>query len=209
MRATTATTGTTGTTGTTNTTGAERTTGTTAGAQGAHASTIAQIAQDITNNYIDIALDKLKIARNFSVNYFGICIPKNSIYGRPTKNLYVYITDFEQFLPDNGRTRFNIYVLDQRKDGKFHKVTVSKHTSWYKIIFAFINYHQHFNVKVEYQYCLNHISKPDRKEPQTKTGYMYKNGVYSQNRVDPYCYECIDTDVTRKIDRYAYVDRMR
>lgn len=163
---------------------------------------------DTTSKYIDFAMSKLKIAKTFDVNYFGICIPKNAVYGRMTKNLYVYITDYAQFT--DNRTRFNIYILDKRsKDGRFHRTTISKHTEWYNIIYAFIDYHDLYDTKVEYQYCLSRISKPTRKEPQTKTGYMYKTGVYSQNRVDPYCYECIDTDVARKIDRYRYIDYAR
>ena len=155
-------------------------------------------------DYTDIALSKLKIAKNFSVNYFGICIPKNAIYGRVTKNLYVYITDFMQFFPNNKRTRFEIYVLDQRKDSRFRKTIVSKHTEWYNMIFAFIEYHNHFTEKVEYQYCINRgLPKPMRKEPQTKTGYMYKTGIYNQNKVDSFCNVCIDTDVTAKPRRYV------
>lgn len=163
-----------------------------------------------TFNYIDLAMQKLKLAKSFTVNYFGICIPKNAIYGRPTRNIYIYIDNMQQFNPTHKRTRFNVHILDARKDAKFHKTTISKHTEWYNLIYAFIEYHDLFDTVCEYQYCINQAGgKPERKQPQTHTGYMYKNGIYSQNRVDPYCYECIDTDVARKIDRYAYVDRQR
>ena len=117
--------------------------------------------EEIILRYTDKALAKLKIAHNFSVNYFGICIPKNAVYGRVTKNLFVYITDFSQFYAGNGKTRFSVYVLDQRKDGHFVKTIVSKHTEWYNMIYAFIAYHDHFGAKVEYQYCMNRISKPE------------------------------------------------
>ena len=170
----------------------------------------AEARNNIINNYIDIANSKLKIAKNFSVNYFGNCIPKNAVYGRATKSLYVYVDDFQQFHPIYKNTKFTIYILNSRKDAHFKKTIVSKHTEWYKMLYAYIEYHKLYSVKCIPVNCINRADgKPMRKEPQTKTGYNYTTGLYSQNRVDPYCYECIDTDVTRKIDRYAFIDKQK
>lgn len=40
-----------------------------------------------------------KIAQDFTVQYFGICIPKNAIYGRLTKNIYIFVDDSVNSVP--------------------------------------------------------------------------------------------------------------
>lgn len=166
--------------------------------------------QKLVNKYIDIAMSKLKIAKNFSVQYFNNCIPKNAIHGKVTNNIYVYVDDFQQFHPVRKNTRFTIWTLDKRKNSVFRRTTISKNTEWYNMIFAFIEYHKLYSVKCIPVNCTRRAGgMPLRKEPQTKTGYMYTTGIYNQNKIDAYCYECIDTDVTRKIDRYAFIDKRR
>lgn len=157
---------------------------------------------DIMNEYIDLAQKKLKIAKNFDVQYFGMCIPKNAIYGRISKFYYIYVTDFLQF-KDTKKTIFSIRAMDTRKHGKFQYAQIKKHSLLYNYIIAMLEFNEWYNTKIQYQYCINRIEKPVRKEPQTKTGYMYKTGLYCQNRVDKFCNTCIDTDVAAPRRRYV------
>jgi len=135
----------------------------------------------ITDNYIDKALSKLKICKQYGTGYFDNPLPKGCVYGRPTRNIYIYIDNLWQFDPQYELTQFVIWILDARKDTQFHKTLVSKHTEWYNMIFAFIDYHNLFNAKVEPNlYRMG--KKPERKQPQGYNGYTY-NVPYRHRKV--------------------------
>lgn len=161
-----------------------------------------------TNKYIDIALSKLKICKQYGTGYFNNPLPKGCIYGRPTKNLYIYVNNFSQFKPEYNLTKFVIWVMDVRSASKFKEILVSKHTEWYNMIFAFIDYHNLFDAKVEPN--LYRIGKrPERKQPQTYTGYDY-NVPYRHRKVleweNTYCTE---TDAVQKPTVRLDVDRAK
>lgn len=163
--------------------------------------------QNIVNNYIDKSQRIFKIARNFSVQYFGNCIPKGAVYGRPTNNLYIYIDDFGQFKPEQCNTRFNIWILDSRStDGRFHKTTVSKHTEWYNLIFSFIEYNNLYDEKCVSVACMKRIGGlPQRKEAQGNTGYTYTVPYKHRKVLEWEATFCTETDAIQgphtRIDR--------
>lgn len=136
--------------------------------------------QNNIKNYIDISNKKLKVCKNYDTQYFNNPLPKGCIYGRPTKNLYIYVDNLWQFNPKYGLTQFVIWVLDQRKDVHFHETVVSKYTEWYNMIYAYIAYHELFDAKVEPLLC-RIGKKPERKQPQTYDGYNY-NVPYRHRR---------------------------
>ena len=161
---------------------------------------------NITYNYIDIALSKLKICKQYGTGYFDNPLPKGCVYGRPTRNLYIYIDNLWQFNPKYDITKFVIWVLDTRKDTRFHEIVVSKHTEWYNMIFAFIDYHDLFDAIVEPP--MYRIGKrPDRKQPQGYNGYTY-NVPYRHRKVLEW--ENTFTTETDAIHKpVMYVDRQR
>lgn len=156
---------------------------------------------EATNKYIDIALSKLKICKQYGTNYFGNPLPKGCVYGRATKNVYVYVDNLWQFNPKYNVTRFIIWVLDARKDSRFKEIVVSKHTDWYNMIFAFIDYNNLFDAKVEPLLC-RITGQPVRKQPQTYDGHMY-NVPYRHRKIleweDTYCTEtdAVSSPITR------------
>lgn len=79
-----------------------------------------------------------KIAQDFTVQYFGICIPKNAIYGRLTKNIYIFVDDFRQFRPNMHNCTISIHLLDIRKDSKFKKYIVKDSNIIFKLCYDFI-----------------------------------------------------------------------
>lgn len=134
----------------------------------------------ITENYIDVALSKLKICKCYGTNYLGNPLPKNCVYGRMTKNVYIYIDNLWQFDTQYKLTRFVVWKMDTRKSPKFSEVVVEKHTEWYNMFFAFIDYNDLFDTKVEPLLC-RIGAKPERKQPQTYDGYNY-NVPYRHRR---------------------------
>ena len=79
-----------------------------------------------------------KIAQDFTVQYFGICIPKNAIYGRLTKNIYIFVDDFRQFRPNMHNCTISIHLLDIRKDNQFKKYIVKDSNIIFKLCYDFI-----------------------------------------------------------------------
>lgn len=163
-------------------------------------------SKEIINNYIDIANKKLKVCKSYGTNYLGNPLPKGCVYGRPTKNLYVYIDNLWQFNPEYKLTRFTIWILDQRKNTRFHKTLVSKHTEWYNMIYAFIAYHELFNSKVEPLLC-RIGKKPERKQPQTYEGYNY-NVPYRHRRILEW-EDSFTTETDAICKPVAYIDNER
>lgn len=115
--------------------------------------TIKVKALSLTLNNIDNAKKYLKVANGYGTQYFGNFIPKNAIYGRLTKHIYIYCIDFKQFDIAHNYTLFDVYMMDTRKQDKFQKVLIRKHTPLYNILYAFIDYNNMYNIKVEY--CLH------------------------------------------------------
>lgn len=77
----------------------------------------------------------LKIASTFtSIDAFQI--PCGAVYGRITPNIYVYISDFDQFKTD--RPKYTMYILDMRSDKRFRRTTLTPNNFAYKPIIAFI-----------------------------------------------------------------------
>ena len=80
----------------------------------------------------------LKIASTFtSIDRFQI--PAGALYGRITPNIYIYISDFDQF--KQSSPKYTMYILDMRSDKKFRRVSLTKNNFAYKPILRFIKAH--------------------------------------------------------------------
>ena len=100
---------------------------------------------------IDNANKLLKVAKGYGTQYFNNFIPKNAIYGRLTKTISIYCEDFKQF--NSTQTLFNVYIMDTRNQSNFSKVLIKKYSPLYNILYAYIDYHNMYDIKVEY--CLH------------------------------------------------------
>lgn len=80
----------------------------------------------------------LKIATTFtSIDRFQI--PKGAVYGRITPNMYIYVSDFEQFKIE--RPKYTMFLLDMRSDNNFRRVSLTKNNFAYEPIISFIKAH--------------------------------------------------------------------
>ena len=80
----------------------------------------------------------LKIASTFT-SIDACQIPSGAVYGRITPNMYVYISDFDQF--KQSSPKYVMYILDMRSDKKFRRVSLTPNNFAYKPILAFIKAH--------------------------------------------------------------------
>jgi len=73
-------------------------------------------------------MKKYNIAKDFSINISGLCIPKNAIYGKYThKNntvVYWYVDEYKQFSSD--KKSLCVHIL-RPQDKHFHKHFVTRH----------------------------------------------------------------------------------
>ena len=77
----------------------------------------------------------LKIASSFtSIDAFQI--PCGAVYGRITPNMYIYISDFDQF--QSSQPKYTMYILDMRSDKRFRRTSLTPNNFAYKPIIAFI-----------------------------------------------------------------------
>lgn len=81
----------------------------------------------------------LKIASTFT-SIDACQIPSGAVYGRITPNMYVYISDFDQFKQSN-QPKYTMYILDMRSDKKFRRTSLTKRNFAYKPILRFIKAH--------------------------------------------------------------------
>lgn len=128
----------------------------------------------------------LKVAKNYSVNYFNNCIPKGAIYGRMTRNLYVYIDNFQQFARANAKANHYVYIymMDTRKESTFHKEKISVHSDWYRMFYAYIAYNNMFANKCDNVLCLkrgNSDIPKEKKSPQSNYNMSYKQVKVQNN----------------------------
>ena len=80
----------------------------------------------------------LKIASTFtSIDRFQI--PAGALYGRITPNIYIYISDFDQF--KQSSPKYTMYIMDMRSYKKFRRVSLTKNNFAYKPILRFIKAH--------------------------------------------------------------------
>ena len=77
----------------------------------------------------------LKIARTFT-SIDSCQIPAGAVYGRITPNMYIYISDFNQF--EKKSDRYAMYILDMRSDKKFRRTTLTKNNFAYNTIVEFV-----------------------------------------------------------------------
>lgn len=80
----------------------------------------------------------LKIASTFT-SIDACQIPSGAVYGRITPNIYIYISDFDQF--KQSSPKYTMYILDMRSDKKFRRVSLTKNNFAYKPILRFIKAH--------------------------------------------------------------------
>ena len=130
-------------------------------------------AKYIDTKYIDdLSMPNcLKIAKNFSVQYFGNCVPKNAIYGRLSKYVYMYVDNYAQF--NNPKVRlFNVKVLDSRKDSRFKDGMIKKGTTIYNMVMALIDSYDLYDTVCIYPLKMNSDKKP---ESRRIGEYVYKS----------------------------------
>lgn len=77
----------------------------------------------------------LKIASTFT-SIDACQIPSGAVYGRITPNIYVYISDFDQF--QSSQPKYTMYIMDMRSDKKFRRTSLTKRNFAYKPILRFI-----------------------------------------------------------------------
>lgn len=118
--------------------------------------------------YLKYAEEHIKLARNFSVNYFGIPIPKNALYGRD-KSMYFYVDDYQQF-NNPKRSVFYIHVLNADKMSGFTYGSIYKKNRLYKLIMALIDKYDLWDVKCEKQLMLSKSYKPNLRRPSNPDG---------------------------------------
>lgn len=80
----------------------------------------------------------LKIASTFT-SIDACQIPSGALYGRITPNIYIYISDFNQF--KQSSPKYTMYIMDMRSDKKFRRVSLTKNNFAYKPILRFIKAH--------------------------------------------------------------------
>lgn len=121
-----------------------------------------------------------KIARNFSVQFYNQCIPKNAIYSRLNKNVIIYVSNYQQFKEaENLKSKIQIYKLDVRSNsGKFkpYILDLSKNldVALCLQLLQFIKENNLYDVKCENQLMLSRISKPTRREiPESNYNVSY------------------------------------
>lgn len=125
---------------------------------------------DFSSNdyYLARAEERIKRAWDFSVNYFGIPIPKNALYGRD-KHMYFYVDDYQQF-NNPKRSVFYIHVLNADKMSGFTYGSIYKKNALYKMIMAMIDRHDLWDVKCEKQLMLSKSYKPNLRRPSNPDG---------------------------------------
>lgn len=119
------------------------------------------------DRYLKYAEEHIKLARNFSVNYFGIPIPKNALYGRE-HNMYFYVDNYSQF-NNPKREKFYVQFL-YPKDKTFKYGAIYKKTILYKMIIALIDKYDLWDVKCEKQLMLSKSYKPNLRRPSNPDG---------------------------------------
>lgn len=147
--------------------------------------------------FYDDAKQYLKVAQNFSYQYFNQGIPKNAIHGRISKNVYIYVTDYKQFW--TPRTRLNVFLLDCRSDdGLFHKTLIKKHSRLYNDILAMIVYHDLKDVVCIYPRKTKQLERP---ELRTTGEYIHRANPRQllDSRAADYGRGITDTSVTAGI----------
>jgi hypothetical protein len=82
----------------------------------------------------------LKIASTFT-SIDACQIPSGAVYGRITPNMYIYISDFDQFKFKQSSPKYVMYIMDMRSDKKFRRVSLTPKNFAYKSILAFIKTH--------------------------------------------------------------------
>lgn len=82
----------------------------------------------------------LKIASTFT-SIDACQIPSGAVYGRITPNMYIYISDFDQFKFKQSSPKYVMYIMDMRSDKKFRRVSLTPKNFAYKSILVFIKTH--------------------------------------------------------------------
>lgn len=89
----------------------------------------------------------LKIASTFT-SIDACQIPSGAVYGRITPNMYIYISDFDQF--KQSSPKYVMYIMDMRSDKKFRRVSLTHRNFAYKPILRFIKAHNLTGVCSQY-----------------------------------------------------------
>ena len=122
-----------------------------------------------------------KRALNFNVEYHGTCIPKNAIYGRFTKNVYVYIDDYKQF--KNKPKLVKMHIMDVRKESTFKARLVKPDNPIFEIANEYITVHNLFDMKCENVLCLKRANVGPKDRTVGTYTYNARGRDNSQNAI--------------------------
>lgn len=102
----------------------------------------------------------IKIAQNFSVQYFGYKIPKNALHMRVTDTCWIYVTDFKQFNNPNYKY-YGVYMLDSTVSNSFRPVIVHKQRFLGVMLSEYILEHDLYNTT-----CIPVMDMPTHYNPK-------------------------------------------
>lgn len=101
--------------------------------------------------------NQMKIARGYGTQYHNNLIPCNAIYGRYTKYIYVYVTDFKLYsrrITCNkekvNQLYFKIHKMDYRKSTKFSNDICPEGSVLFNEIMDLLEKQDHWDAQIKY-----------------------------------------------------------
>lgn len=98
-----------------------------------------------------------KVASGYGTQYHNQLIPKNALYCRVSKNIYVYVSDFKLYnrtITCNkqkvNQTFFKIYTMDVRKKIQFTPGLCVEGSTLYDELWGALEEFEHWDKQVEY-----------------------------------------------------------
>ena len=138
---------------------------------------------------------EFKQAKGYNINYHNHCIPKNAIYGRLTKTVYVYIRDFSPFYNDDKLAR--VYIMDIKKHDNFKPFLIKRDNIIFKLAHDYVCKNNiDKNTKCENVLCMNRSYKPTERRTNDYV-YNARGRDNSQN-------DCMHGIKYREITEHGY-----
>lgn len=101
----------------------------------------------------------LKIASGYGTQYHNNLIPKNALYGRITKYIFVYISDFRIYTRSVKKHKekvnqayFKIHIMDTQKSSKFIDSLCVEGCDLFDTIWNTLENNNHWDAQIEYCY---------------------------------------------------------
>lgn len=116
-------------------------------------------------------MNKINICKSFNTQVYENHIPVNAVYGKISKTVYFFVTDFKQF--NTRKNTWCVYIMDTKKGSKFIPQYQKVGNKLYDEILTYI----HASKISPDTVCKNHhghYARPERKKSQFETGFTYK-----------------------------------